>query len=176
MSESRILLVYAHRNPGASRVNRALLDAAATLANVTVHDLTARYPDLRIDAEHEQRLLLEHDAIVLQFPFYWYSTPAILKEWQDAVLAYGFAYGSEGDKLRGKKLMIATTTGGPSDAYQAGGYNQFTLSELLRPLQATANLAGMRYEPIFAVTGVRMLDDAALDRTATAYYARLAAL
>lgn len=176
MSTNRILLVYAHRDPGASRVNRALLGAAASLPNVTVHDLTARYPDLRIDTEHEQRLLLEHDTIVLQFPFYWYSTPAILKEWQDAVLAYGFAYGTNGDRLRGKKLMIATTTGGPGEAYEAGGFNQFTLSELLRPLQATANLAGMRYEPIFSVSGARTLDEAALDRAATAYLTRLAKL
>jgi len=176
MTANRILLIYAHREPAASRVNRALLGAADSLLNVTVHDLTARYPDLRIDAEHEQRLLLEHDTIVLQFPFYWYSTPAILKEWQDAVLAYGFAYGPNGDKLRGKKLMIATTTGGPAEAYEAGGYNQFTLSELLRPLQATANLAGMRYEPIFSVSGVRTLDEATLDHAAAAYRARLAAL
>jgi len=176
MSQNRILLVYAHRNPGESRVNRVLLDAAATLSNVTVHNLAARYPDLHIDVEHEQRLLLEHDTIVLQFPFYWYSTPAILKEWQDAVLAYGFAYGTNGNKLRGKKLMVATTTGGPAEAYEAGGYNQFTLSELLRPLQATANLTGMCYERIFVVSGVRILDEAALDHAATAYRARLTAL
>ena len=176
MSQSRILLIYAHREPAASRVNRALLNAAATLPNVTVHDLMTRYPDFRIDVEHEQRLLLEHDAVVLQFPFYWYSTPAILKEWQDAVLSYGFAYGTGGDKLRGKKLMIATTTGGPAEAYQAGGFNQYTMSELLRPLQATANLAGMSYQPIFSALGVRTLDDAALDRVATAYHARLSAV
>lgn len=114
--------------------------------------------------------------IVLQFPFYWYSTPAILKEWQDAVLAYGFAYGSAGDKLRGKKLLVATTTGGPGHAYEAGGYNQYTLSELLRPLQATANLAGMAYQPVFSASGVIGLDDAELDKIATAYHQRLAAL
>ena len=175
MSGSRILLVYAHRDPSASQVNRALVNAAATLPNVTVHDLAARYPDLRIDVAHEQRLLLDHDVVVLQFPFYWYSTPAILKEWQDAVLTYGFAYGSDGNKLRGKKLMVATTTGGPAEAYQAGGFNHFTLSELLRPLQAMANLSGMAYESIFAVTGVNNLDNAAMDRAVTAYRARLAA-
>jgi len=176
MSTNRILPVYAHRDPDASRVNRALLDAAASLSNVTVHNLAERYPDLHIDTEHEQRLLPEHDTIVLQFPFYWYSTPAILKEWQDAVFAYGFAYGTNGDKLQGKKLMVATTTGGPAAAYEAGGYNQFTLSELLRPLQATANLTGMRYEPIFSVSGTHTLDQAALDRAATAYHARLSSL
>ena len=176
MSQSRILLIYAHRDPAASRVNRALLTAAATLPNVTVNELMTRYPDFQIDVAHEQHLLLEHDAIVLQFPCYWYSTPAILKEWQDAVLSYGFAYGPGGDKLRGKTLMVATTTGGPVEAYQAGGFNQYTMSELLRPLQATANLTGMTYQPIFSVHGVRTLDDAALDHAAAAYRARLAAV
>ncbi|HEX9172434.1 MAG TPA: NAD(P)H-dependent oxidoreductase [Telluria sp.] len=176
MSQNRILLVYAHRNPAASRVNKAMLQAASALPNVTVHDLMARYPDFRIDVEAEQKLLCAHDAIVLQFPFYWYSTPAILKEWQDAVLAYGFAYGSGGDKLRGKKLLVATTTGGPAAAYQAGGYNQYTLSELLRPLQATANLAGMAYQPVFSTSGVSGLDEAELDTVVSAYHQRLSAL
>lgn len=176
MPQSRILLIYAHRDPASSRVNRALFDAAAALPNVTAHDLMTRYPDFRIDVAYEQRLLLEHDVIVLQFPCYWYSTPAILKEWQDAVLSYGFAYGPGGDKLRSKKLMVATTTGGPVEAYQAGGFNQYTMSELLRPLQATANLTGMSYLPIFSVHGVRTLDDAALNHAATAYCARLAAV
>jgi putative NADPH-quinone reductase len=173
---SRILIVYAHRQPDASRVNRALLQAAATLPNVTVHDLMARYPGFAIDAAYEQKLLQEHDVIVLQFPFYWYSAPAILKEWQDVALAHGFAYGSGGDKLRGKKLMVATTAGGGADAYQAGGYNHYTLGELLRPFQAMANLAGMVYQPIFSVGGVRTLDEAGLDRAASAYWQRLSSL
>jgi glutathione-regulated potassium-efflux system ancillary protein KefG len=176
MSDSKILVVYAHRNPSASRINRALFENAASLPNVTRHELMSRYPDFRIDVAHEQELLLAHDAIVLQFPFYWYSTPAILKEWQDAVLAYGFAYGTDGNKLRGKKLMVATTSGGPAEAYQAGGYNQFTYSELLRPLQATANLAGMAYQPIFTAGGVRVLDEAGLDQVCNAYRQRLAGL
>jgi glutathione-regulated potassium-efflux system ancillary protein KefG len=120
---------------------------------VTVHNLKARYPDLRVDTEYEQRLLLEHDTIVLQFPFHWHSTPAIVKEWQDAVLAYGFAYGAHGDKLRGKKLMIATTTGGPRGL--RGRRLQPVHAERVIAAVATANLAGMRYEPFFAVSGAR---------------------
>ena len=174
--KSRILLVYAHRQPAVSRINRALLQAAASLPNVTVHDLAQRYPDLRIDAAHEQELLRGHDAIVLQFPLYWYSSPAILKEWQDVALAHGFAYGTGGDKLRGKKLLVATTTGGTTEAYQAGGYNHYTLSELLRPFQATANIAGMAFQPIFSVNGVLGVDDAELERAAGAYRQRLFAL
>jgi len=176
MPTTRTLVIYAHRNPESSRVNRVLLNAAAALPQVTVHDLMANYGDFRIDVAREQRLLLEHDAIVFQFPLYWYSTPAILKEWQDAVLAYGFAYGSGGDKLHGKKLLIATTSGGPANAYQPNGNNKFTMDELLRPLQATANLTGMALQPIFATHGARMLDEGGLAQAARAYAERLSAL
>ncbi|PST49908.1 hypothetical protein COO72_00505 [Bifidobacterium callitrichos] len=42
-----------------------------------------------VDVVAEQKLVEEHDRIVLQFPPYWYSSPAPLKEWEDKVLAYG---------------------------------------------------------------------------------------
>lgn len=70
-----------------------------------------------IDVERKQNLLLEHDRIVFQFPFFWYSTPAILKEWQDKVLEYGWAYGADGKKLHGKECLVVTSTGGPAGAY-----------------------------------------------------------
>ena len=171
---TRILLNYGHPHHEQSRLNRTLRDAVSSLPNVTVNDLTAHYPDFRIDVEREQQLLLNHEVIVLQFPLYWYSSPAIIKEWQDAVLTYGFAYGSQGNKLQGKRLMIATTSGAPVEAYQAGAFNQYTLSELLRPFQAMANLAGMHYQPIFSLGGALNMSEAVLDSAATAYRARLA--
>lgn len=83
-------------HPDESRINRALIEAVRLLPNVTVHELIRAYPDYRIDVAREQALLESHDAVVMMFPFFWYSSPAILREWQDAVLTYGFAYGSEG--------------------------------------------------------------------------------
>ena len=120
---------------------------------VTFHDLYETYPDLDIDVQHEQDLLLRHDTIVFQFPFFWYSTPAILKEWMDLVLAHGFAYGSEGKALEGKTLFCAITTGGQEDAYQKGGYNRFTMRELLVPIEQTAWLCNMHYLPPFVIHG-----------------------
>jgi putative NADPH-quinone reductase len=69
----------------------------------------------------------------------------MLKEWLDKVFAYGFAYGSTGDKLKGKKFLISTTVGGQENEYQEGGENNFTLPELLKPLQQTAIMAGMKF-------------------------------
>ncbi len=173
---TRILLIHGHRNPAASRLNRALLDTAKGLPHIRQHNLTERYPNFDIDVAYEQKLLLDHDTIILQFPFYWYSTPAILKEWQDVVLDHGFAYGAGGDKLRGKKLLVATTTGGPVESYQASGYNNYTLDELLKPLQATANLTGMAFQPIFSLSGAMALDEAALEAAKSAYHERLSRL
>ncbi|WP_404321895.1 NAD(P)H-dependent oxidoreductase [Cytobacillus firmus] len=73
------------------------------------------------------------------------------------VLTYGWAYGSEGTELRGKEFMVAISIGGPEAAYQAGGHNHFSMSELTKPFQATSNLTGMRFLPTFTKQGVRLL-------------------
>ncbi|BCG61610.1 hypothetical protein PUR_50350 [Paenibacillus sp. URB8-2] len=95
-----------------SVVNKMWVDRLHQEEDVTVHDLYAEYPDKQINVEREQQLLLEHDRIVFQFPLYWYSSPSLLKEWQDVVLTYGWAYGSQGMKLHGKEFGLAISTGG----------------------------------------------------------------
>ncbi|MGW7695528.1 NAD(P)H-dependent oxidoreductase [Streptomyces asiaticus] len=158
----RTLLVLAHPDLAASRVNAALAEAARPVENVTLHDLYAVYPDLRIDVEREQRLLLEHDRIVLQFPFYWYSAPPLLKKWLDEVFLRGFAYGSGGTSLRGKSLLVATSTGSTEEQYRPGGAHPYSVVELLRPFDATANITGMTYEEPLIVHGTHGLGDAQL--------------
>lgn len=141
----RVLVLFAHPVLERSRVNRRLLGAIRGLPGVTIHDLYEVYPTLAIDIAREQELLLEHDVIVFQHPFYWYSSPAILKEWQDLVLEHGWAYGDGGTKLRGKITLNAISTGGPATAYRREGYNRFTIRELLAPWDQTAYLCGMRF-------------------------------
>jgi glutathione-regulated potassium-efflux system ancillary protein KefG len=82
---------------------------------------------------------------------YWYSSPAILKEWEDLVLEYGFAYGTGGTKLQGKLFLTAITTGAPPGAYCRTGFNCFTIRQLLAPFEQTAKFCGMRYLPPFVV-------------------------
>lgn len=154
----KTLVIAAHPNLSGSNVNKTWMNHLNREEDVTVHDLYSEYPDFKIDMEREQKLLLEHDRIVFQFPFYWYSSPSLLKEWQDEVLAYGWAYGSQGTKLHGKEFMLAVSTGGPEAAYQSGGYNHYSMSELFKPFQAMANLTGMRFLPAFVEHGVRMLN------------------
>lgn len=127
------------------------------------------------DVEEERRLLREHDVIVWQFPWYWYAVPSLLKAWMDQVLTYGFAYGSEGTALHGKHLQLVISTGGPAAAYDAAGYNRFTMTELLRPLEATAHLCGMALADLLVLHGIHGVDDAALAEFARRYRDALAA-
>lgn len=166
-------MLLAHPDLTGSRVNRALADAVRDLDGVTVRDLALVRRAGRFDAAEEQRLLVEHDTLVVQFPWYWYSVPGILKEWMDQVLLYGFAYGSGGTKLHGKTLQVVTTTGGPNESYRSGGHNRFTMSELLRPIDATAHLCGMPFAEPFVVHGVRHLDETALAEHGARYRALL---
>ncbi len=140
-----VLIQFAHPVLERSRVNRHLIEAVRGLDGVTINDLYEVYPDLSINIGREQQLLDTHDVIVFQHPFYWYSGPALLKEWQDLVLEHGWAYGEGGTKLEGKITFNVLSTGGPQTAYRAEGYNRFTIRELLRPWDQTAHLCGMKY-------------------------------
>jgi NAD(P)H dehydrogenase (quinone) len=109
------------------------------------------------DIAEEQRKLLWADVVVLQFPLWWYSMPAILKGWVDRVYAYKFAYGvgphggghwgkrfGEGT-MQGKRAMIATTIGGRMAHYGPRGVNG-TIDDILWPINH-----GILYYPGFDV-------------------------
>lgn len=166
----RILILFAHPVLERSRVNRRLMEGVRDLEGVTVHDLYETYPTLGIDVAREQALCVAHDVLVMQHPFYWYSVPAILKEWMDLVLDHGWAYGQGGTALRGKLMFNAVTTGGGDDAYRREGYNRFTMRELLSPLDQTAHLCGMTYLAPFVVHGaLRIGSDGAAASYVSAY-------
>ncbi len=166
---NRVLILFAHPALEKSRVHRSLIRGLDALEGVTFHDLYETYPDLHINVAREQELLRNHDVVVLQHPFYWYSAPAIVKEWQDLVLEYGFAYGENGSALSGKKLISAISTGGPADSYQAQGFNRFTIRQLLLPFEQTAHLCGMEYLPPFVIHGTHKLSDPEIDSHAADY-------
>ena len=109
------------------------------------------------DITREQEKLVWADAVVMQFPLYWYSMPAILKGWVERVYAYTFAYGigehsdkrwgdrfGEG-KMTGKRAMLLVTAGGWQSHYSPRGVNG-PMDELLFPIQH-----GILYYPGFDV-------------------------
>ncbi len=156
----KILILFAHPNQTVSEVCLPMARAAREVEGVTLVDLYGRYPDFDIDIEAEQKRLAAHDMVIFLHPLYWYSTPAILKEWLDLVLEYGFAYGRGGDRLQGKLMMSAVTAGGREEAYSKKGYNNFTIRQLMAPMEQTATLCGMVWLPPFTVFGARSAKEA----------------
>ncbi|MBO0950094.1 NAD(P)H-dependent oxidoreductase [Fibrella forsythiae] len=173
---ARILLQFAHPILSKSRIHATLLQACLNLKNVTINDLYEQYPDLYINVEREQRLLLSHDIIIFQHPFYWYSSPAIIKQWFDLVLEHNWAYGSRGNALAGKSMMNAISCGGSRQAYTPTGTNRFTINQFLAPFDQTAHLCKMTYLPPFVIHATHRLTADELTEYGNQYCSVLSAL
>ncbi len=158
----KVLILFFHPRFEDSHANKALVKAVQKMESVTFRDVYEYYPDFNIDIKTEQELLLAHDIIIWQHPFYWYSCPPLMKQWLDLVLEYGWAYGKNGDKLKGKAFLNAITSAGNFEIYQRGGKNQFTYRELLQPFEQTVNLCLANYLPPFIVPSSLRISDAEL--------------
>ncbi len=155
----KILIIFAHPATHKSKINIELIKAVEPLKGVVINNLYENYPDFFIDIKHEQQLLVDNDIIVWHHPLYWFSCPALLKEWLDLVLEHGFAYGRKGNALKGKSVFNAISTGGSSDIYTSTGKNHFTIPQFLIPFHQTAVLCGMNYLPPFVVHGAHLLNN-----------------
>ncbi|MFM5658070.1 NAD(P)H-dependent oxidoreductase [Aeromonas veronii] len=148
---SKVVVISGHPNLDNSYTNAVIIDKLMEkISDVEVRRLDVLYPDYNIDVNAEQQALMSADIVVLQFPFYWYSTPAIMKKWIDDIFTFNFAYGPEGDKLEGKDFILSFTIGGPEQSYDPLGYNHFTIEQFIKPLQQLAYLAKMNYRlPVY---------------------------
>ena len=156
-----------------SRINARLARTAraATTPDNPIHvrDMYALYPDFHINVPTEQTTLTTTDRIVLQFPVYWYSCPPLLKKWEDDILTYGWAYGTNGDALHGKELLIAVSPGAPAAHYTRISAGRRSMTDLLLGRQATSSLIGTRFTTPFTTTGTHTITDEDLNHQATTY-------
>ncbi len=172
---AQVIVYHVHPSQRTSRVNAAMWARAGQVADITRVDLYADYPRFDIDVDREQKRLLAHDVIVFQFPLFWYSTPSLLKEWQDLVLEHGFAYGAGGHALDGKALQLAVTTAGPAEAYGAEGYQRYPIRDFLRPLEQTARLCHMTFPAPYVLFGALNAEETRQIEPHAAGYAALLA-
>ncbi|WP_195573053.1 NAD(P)H-dependent oxidoreductase [Paenibacillus sp. 1001270B_150601_E10] len=77
------------------------------------------------DVKAEQDLLTWAEALVVIYPLWWASMPAILKGYIDRVFSYGFAYSMDGNGLQklltGKQAILFTTMGNTEEHYNHAG-------------------------------------------------------
>ena len=143
ISDTKVLVLLAHPNFAASKMNKALAEAAAQVAGVQVVNIY----DYPVDVETYREAVTAAKAIVFQFPFYFRSAPHLLKQWTDEV---HFVLNMEGIPA-GKNFMVATTTGSEEEAYRHDGRHLYTMEEYLRPYEGMARHAGMNWhKPLVA--------------------------
>ncbi|MEX3949569.1 NAD(P)H-dependent oxidoreductase [Paraburkholderia sp. EG287B] len=140
------------------------------------------------DIAQEQAKLLWADTLILQFPLWWFSMPAILKGWVERVFAYGFAYGVGehsdvrwGDRygegtLAGKRAMLVVTMGGWASHYGPRGVNG-PIDDILFPIHhGVLYYPGYDVLPPFLVYRTGRMDEERYAQTRAALGARLDAL
>ena len=165
----KTLIIAAHPNLEESVINKRWLTELRKHPDLcTIHTLAGCYPDGRIDVEREHRLIEAHGSLIFQFPIYWFSCPPLLKTWFDEVLTHGWAYGRNGgDKLEGRKVALAVTTGVRAEDYGADGRYHYTLAQLLTPFETTLRYyCRADYRPFFAFYGAERVPGEEYDSAA----------
>ena len=145
------LIILAHPTFEKSFATKTIIEELLeSNPNLEIRNIQGMYPDYKIDIKKEQQALLRHKTIVFQYPFYWYNMPAILKHWFDVVFEYQFAYGSNGDKLKGKNFVASFTVGSSESSYSVLGFQHFRVYEFCKNLEQTALFAQMNYlDPLY---------------------------
>ena len=179
----KTLIILAHPNLSQSVVNKHWTAALKQHTDrFTVHELYTVYSQGKIDATAEQKLIEAHDALVWQFPVYWFNCPPLLKQWLDEVLTHGWAYGSKGKALAGRKIALAVSLGAPAEDYRTDGAVGCSVAEVLRPFELTAKYCNADYRPPFTFhtidsnAGYSEAAVRAAEQSATDYLAWLDAL
>ena len=137
------------------------------------------------DVIAEQEKLRAADAVILVFPLWWFSMPAIMKGWIDRVWAFGLAYGYQGagntyrygeGGFAGKRALLCVSVGGPEEDYSPRGING-PLEQLLFPItHGTLFFPGMSVLPTFASYGTAHMDATAMRALAERWRHHVAAL
>ena len=90
------------------------------------------------DISGEIEKLFWCDTLILQFPLWWFSVPAIMKGWIDRVFVNGAVYGGgrryDTGGLAGRRAMVVTSTAAYPDMCAADGLVG-ALDVILWPIQ-----------------------------------------
>jgi len=151
------LVVVSHPKIETSNTQQFLKESIAGLDSVTWYHLDVQ---AEFDLAAETARIQAADRIIFQFPLYWYSAPASLKQWLDAVWLKQVVYNEHGGLLTGKDLGFVVSFSQPARDYQLGGREQFSLSEILTPYRALAAKTGLRLLPPLTIAQFAYMTEA----------------
>ncbi|QEI09296.1 NAD(P)H-dependent oxidoreductase [Pigmentiphaga aceris] len=167
---ARTLILASHPYPERSVVNKALWEVAQKAPNASFRNMESVFGNKlsSFDRAAERKRYEQMERLVLIYPTHWFNLTPLLKAYLNDVWGAGAP-----PELRGKELLVVTTTGGSERDYSREGSLGFTIEEVLTPLRASANYTGMKFaKPLvfFGASG----DSESLGRYQEALRARLA--
>ncbi|UOK73293.1 NAD(P)H-dependent oxidoreductase [Ancylobacter polymorphus] len=170
MNGAKTLIIASHPYPDRSVVNKALWEVAEKAEGARYTNLETVYGDnLRgFDRAAERRRYEEMDRLVLMFPIHWFNLTPMLKAYLNEIWGVGAP-----PELRGRELLVVTTTAGDANAYTREGRLGFTIEDVLTPLRASARYTGMTFSAPLAFLGAAGAGPDALRRYQDAFAARL---
>ncbi len=165
------LVIVTHPNIENSVVNKKWInELKKDNETYTIHEIYKAYPSLNFDVAKEQALIENYDEVIFQFPLHWFSTPYALKKYIDDVFTYGWSFGEGGDKIKGKKIGLAVSTGGAEENYKAP--NGIPLEELLNDVILTFRFCGAEFTNLHRLYGAMFNPEATvLEENTKAYLA-----
>lgn len=115
------------------------------------------------DIRAELDKLLWCELLILQFPLWWFSVPAMMKGWIDRVFVNGTVYGGGGRRfdnggLKGRRAMLAMTTGCLPDMVAPGGLLGDRDVILWHLQHGTFGYAGLAVLPPFLAWSIHYAD------------------
>lgn len=164
-------------NPVASAADFTQRDNPDYLVYALEQRLGVKSQSLAEDIQEELDKLLWADLLILNFPLYWFSVPAILKGWIDRVLVSGVCYGGkrfyDQGGLAGKRTLVTVTLGGREHMFGEGAIHG-PLEDMLRPLlRGTLAYVGLEVLPPFVAWHVPYISQEAREEFLRSYAARL---
>ncbi|WP_338525089.1 NAD(P)H-dependent oxidoreductase [Pseudomonas batumici] len=166
-----------HWNPVASAEDFSARDNPDYLVYALEQRLGVKTRSLAPDIQEELDKLLWADLLILNFPIYWFSVPAILKGWIDRVLVSGVCYGGkrfyDQGGLAGKKALVSVTLGGREHMFGEDAIHG-PLEDMLRPLlRGTLAYVGLDVLPPFVAWHVPYISADSREQFLVGYHQRL---
>jgi len=174
MKKALVINAYeAYEGIGEGRLNQSLCQIAEETLIKKGYQVKTTILEKGYVLEDELEKNIEADLIFVQFPVYWFSSPALFKKYIDVVYGFAYAngflckgdgrtrsdlskkYGSGGLK-NGSKYMISTTWNAPVDAFN--DTDQFfegkNVDEVLIGMHKTYQFFGMEALPSFGMYNI----------------------
>lgn len=158
-----VLLVTGHTYEQISVANKMIVEnIKKNIPELKETNLAQLYPNFAIDVKAEQEKLTWADTVIIQVPIFWFSMPAIVMRWIEEVFQHGWAYGSEGKALKGKRIIVGATSGSPLEVYESGAAG-LTVEDFNKRFRTTFSFCSMNYKGFVLCGGCLNMGDGKVD-------------